>query len=148
MLICSTCGVEFAKESPDWIFDRDEWWHKPCARRFLFYEVPYVDFPSDGKGIPETLMTDETGRLNMLEAIVKVEAIVRVELSNNGTQLIIRICPFCGHTHYHGAGLKTGEQYPLYGKRVAHCRSDQLPEQLRTPSLSYCLVPLTNELAL
>jgi len=53
--ICTTCGKSPAL--PDVIFSRGAWWHRPCARVFVYADgAEYVDFPSGGRCGPSTII--------------------------------------------------------------------------------------------
>jgi hypothetical protein len=51
---CETCNLQVPVPGEDAIPARGHWWHKPCALKW-FQDT--IDFPSNGKLIPETIIT-------------------------------------------------------------------------------------------
>lgn len=53
---CSICGK--AAETAELIFSRGYLWHRPCAKVYRYFDTDkeYVDFPSDGKMIPASIL--------------------------------------------------------------------------------------------
>lgn len=64
------------------------------------------------------------------EPLVEIE----VELDPDGIHLVVRHCPHCGETHYHGVGPGVGSD-GTYGTRISHCRS------IPAPRPDYLLIP-------
>ena len=53
---CDVCGQLPA--SDEVIFSRGYFWHRPCCRLIVVDGDELVNFPSDGKLIPETIITE------------------------------------------------------------------------------------------
>lgn len=58
---CSSCGVGMVTTSLELVVEaRGYKWHWPCANVYTGDDNrAYVDFPSDGKFIPDTVMTEQ-----------------------------------------------------------------------------------------
>jgi len=68
-----------------------------------------------------------------------------VYVERAGDQLVLKKCPHCGKTHYHGIGYIAKDDpnpYPdrPFGHRLAHCATAALPKALQRQSLGYVLV--------
>lgn len=68
-----------------------------------------------------------------------------VHVTRAGDQLVLKSCPHCGKTHYHGIGYIAKDDpnlYPdrLFGHWLAHCATAALPKALQRESLGYVLV--------
>jgi hypothetical protein len=54
---CAVCGrMPFSEEI---IYSRGYAWHRSCCKILVIEGEEVVDFPSDGKLIPETIITQE-----------------------------------------------------------------------------------------
>lgn len=51
-----------------------------------------------------------------------IEAIADLCTADNSPTWIVRVCPFCGGKHTHGAGGLGAERKKYIGNRVPHCR--------------------------
>lgn len=58
MMICETCEKPQISIPPeDLLSQRGYLWHRPCARIIKFSDgKEFIDFPSDGKLTPTTIM--------------------------------------------------------------------------------------------
>ncbi len=54
VLRCESCGKRAKAPGPSAIASRGYWWHRPCAK---MWDADTVDFPSDGKLCPRTILT-------------------------------------------------------------------------------------------
>jgi hypothetical protein len=57
---CDVCGK--LPVSDEVIFSRGYLWHRPCCHLIVIGADELVDFPSDGKLIPETIITQEESK--------------------------------------------------------------------------------------
>lgn len=58
-LQCSKCGAVFSRPDGSLMFSRDYWWHIPCCNNTIGKGTELiVDFPSCGKLIPTTIVTE------------------------------------------------------------------------------------------
>ncbi len=55
-LRCESCGKRVKAPGPSAIASRGYWWHRPCTK---MWDAETVDFPSDGKLRPRTILTPE-----------------------------------------------------------------------------------------
>jgi hypothetical protein len=53
ILQCLSCGEYIETSSPSAILSRGYWWHRKCAKML----GDMIDFPSDGKLCPRTILT-------------------------------------------------------------------------------------------
>jgi hypothetical protein len=54
VLRCETCGKRAKAPGQSAIQSRGYWWHRPCAK---MCDADTVDFPSEGKLCPRTILT-------------------------------------------------------------------------------------------
>jgi hypothetical protein len=55
--VCTRCHA--TPPAAEMLFSRGAWWHRKCARVFSYVDgAEYVDFPSDGKIMQSTLISE------------------------------------------------------------------------------------------
>lgn len=57
-LTCDKCKQEKNMNDSDVVYSRGHYWHLPCTRVLTYKGRQIVNFPSDGKLIPKTIMTE------------------------------------------------------------------------------------------